>query len=73
MADPGELESLKQRLTPDLMAIDGVSGVGLGADRVHVYLDQDRDDVRAAVKRVLAAHAPSAPVEVIVSGRFSAQ
>ena len=73
MPDPKELESWKQRLTPDLMAIDGVSGVGVGPDHVRVYLERDRDDVRAAVARVLAAHAPSAPVELIVTGRFSAQ
>ena len=55
------------------MAIDGVSGVGSGADRLHVYLASDDDLTRTAVSRVMNGEASGTPFELIVSGAFSAR
>ena len=73
MAGQIDLKDVKGRVTQKLMQIEGVSGVGLGTDRIHVYLAEDRDQVRTAVARVMKEEAPEAPFECITTGPFSAQ
>ena len=73
MAGDSDLEDTKRRITGKLIAIEGVSGVGMGPDRIHVYLAQDNDRVRTAVAQVMSAEASGAPFEYIHTGPFSAQ
>lgn len=73
MADETDLKDLKRRLSGRLMAIDGVSGVGVGADRIQVYLAQDDDRVRAEVERVIEAESPGIAAAYITTGPFRAQ
>jgi hypothetical protein len=73
MADQAELEQAKQRLSGKLLAIDGVSGVGVGNGRVHIYLAQDHPDVRGAVDRIMESEAPGIPHACFVTGEFHAR
>jgi hypothetical protein len=73
MAGEIDLESLKGRVAGKLMEIDGVSGVGVGANRIHVYLTRDDDRVRSAVAGVMSEHAAEAPFEFITAGPFLKQ
>jgi hypothetical protein len=70
MADQADLEQLKQRLSGKLLAIDGVSGIGVGSGRIHIYLAQDHLEIRAAVDRVMQAEAPGIPHAYFVTGEF---
>ena len=77
MTDPGippaELLAAKQRLSPRLLALAGVSGLGISADGFTVYLLKDSDPVRRDVAAVIEAEAPGTPVTFRVSGRFRKQ
>jgi len=73
MAQHMNLDEIKTRVAAPLMAIDGVSGVGVGDGGIHVYLDSDHEAVHSAVSRVMSAEAAGAPFQVIVSGGFHAQ
>jgi len=72
MADQEDLEKIRQRLHGKLLAIDGVSGVGVGAGRIHIYLAGDHPHVRDAVDRVLQSEAPDVPHAYFVTGEFRA-
>ncbi len=70
VVDPTEL---KRRLSPQLLDIPGVSGVGVQNGRLTVYLDADDADVRRRVQSVVAKASPSAAPDFVVSGTFRAQ
>jgi len=72
MSEAEDLDSLKRRLSPHLMGIEGVTGVGLGDSQVNVYLEADTTTVRDKVHRVVAELAPGAPIQFVVTGQFSA-
>jgi hypothetical protein len=72
MSDQADIEKAKQRVSGKLLAIDGVSGVGVGSGRIHVYLTADRPEVRGAVDRILQAEAPDIPHAYVVTGEFRA-
>lgn len=71
-ASPSEIDRVKQLHEQELMAIDGVEGVGLGKTRIGddailVYL---RDEgVVKFVPRDIEGH----PVEIIVTGQIDAR
>ena len=65
--------ALKRQLSPHLLRIRGVVGVGVGNGHVCVYLAEDDEAVRRAVANVVSAHAPGAPIVVDVSGPFVKQ
>ncbi len=68
MAD--DLRSVKQRLAPKLLAVDGVTGVGMREGRLAVYLDGPRDAARRQVSALVEAEAPGTIVEYFESGEF---
>ena len=68
-----DLEDAKKRVAGKLMDIEGVSGVGIGPDRIRVYLARDDDRVRTAVAHIMRANASEAPFECINTGHFFAQ
>jgi hypothetical protein len=53
--DPG---TLKKRLSPGLLDISGVSGVGISGGTLAVYLEVDSDAVRQAVEKVVGNETP---------------
>jgi hypothetical protein len=65
-----DLRSVKQRLTPRLLAIDGVTGIGLREGRLAVYLDGPRDAARQQVQALVGAQAPGTVVEFFESGEL---
>jgi len=67
---PDDLCSVKQRLAPRLLAIDGVTGVGLREDRLVVYLEGPGDGARRRVSALVEGEAPGTVVEYFESGEF---
>lgn len=67
-----ELLTLKKRLSPGLLSIAGVSGVGISEGTLAIYLEVDSDSVRQAVEKVVGTQAPDAPVTYVVTGKFHA-
>ena len=67
-----ELQQIKRRLSPRLLGIKGVSGLGLPNGRLTVYLAEDSEVVRRDVAAVLAAEAPDTPVAYVATGPFRA-
>ncbi len=59
---------LKRRLSSRLLAIRGVSGVGIPGGRLTVYLEEDSEAVRKNVETVLATEGGGAPVAFVVTG-----
>jgi hypothetical protein len=73
MAGAIDLEGLKGRVSKKLLEIDGVTGIGVGPNRLHIYLAHDDDRVRAAVASVMNADESEAPFEYITTGSFFKQ
>ena len=71
MLSETELDRVKLSLSPQLMQIDGVSGVGVGEGYVQIYLADDTHSLRTEVEAVVSQRAPHAPVRYVISGRFS--
>jgi hypothetical protein len=65
-----ELDALRARLAPELLAIEGVSAVGNSSDALNVYLSADSDSVRGQVEELVRGSAGEAPIHFIVSGDF---
>lgn len=63
----------KRRLSPLLLRIEGVSGLGLPSGKLTVYLEADDAAVRQRVLEVAAEAAPGATLEFQVTGPFRAQ
>jgi len=68
--DPNELNARKSRLSPRLLALQGISGVGLGDGCVAIYLEMDSADVRQRALALVDAEAPGTPVAFHVTGAF---
>lgn len=73
MTTDGEIRNLKRRLYPLLLAIHGVSGVGMPRGTVTVYLSEDSEQVRCDVAAIVAREAPAADVRYVVTGAFHPQ
>jgi hypothetical protein len=68
-----ELQELKRRLSPRLLGIPGVSGVGIPGGKLTVYLAEDTEAARREVARVLDSEASATPVTYVVTGTFRPQ
>jgi hypothetical protein len=68
-----DVRDLKRRISPKLLRIPGVSGVGLPRGRLTVYLTEDSDKVRREVDQVVQAAAGTGlPCDYVVTGAFRA-
>jgi hypothetical protein len=65
--------ALKRLLSPLLLGIKGVSGLGVPSGTLTVYLESDDEDVRRRVKEVIAKTAPDAVPEFVITGAFQAR
>ena len=65
--------ALKRRLSPLLLEIAGVAGLGLPRGRLTVYLEADDAAVRRRVLDIATREAPGAKLEFEVTGAFTAQ
>ena len=66
-------KALKQKVSPQILEVPGVSGIGIPKGRLTVYLEVDSDDVREKVRRVLDAISPESEVVFMVTGKFEKQ
>jgi hypothetical protein len=67
------LLDLKRRISPALLTIPGVSGVGAAGDVLTVYLELDSPEVRAACESAVRAEAPGVEPSFIVTGPLRKQ
>jgi hypothetical protein len=65
------LEALRQQLSPHLLAIDGVTGVGVASDHLTVLLKDPSDQVRAEVMQTVTSIAPGAPIQFVATGTLA--
>ena len=72
MARPDLLVKVKELVTPALLALEDVSGTGVGTDALNVYLVQDSRAVRQRVQEIVASVAPDIPISFVVAGEFRA-
>lgn len=68
-----DLREVKRRLSPLLLGIPGVSGLGIPGGKLTVYLAEDSEAVRKEVEAVLASEAPGTTVAYVVTGAFRPQ
>ena len=73
MSAPPDTLELKRRLSPLVLGIEGVSGLGLPGGRLTIYLETDDADVRRRVLDIVAKAAPTATPRFEVSGPFRKQ
>ncbi len=71
--DANALKAAKDRLSPNLLRVPGVSGVGIAGGKLHVYLADDSETARNAVRVIVQAEAPDADLAFEVTGRFRRQ
>lgn len=74
MATGTDAQDLKRRLSPKLLRIPGVSGVGVPRGRLTVYLAEDSDKVRREVHKVVQSAAAGSAIacDYVVTGAFRA-
>jgi hypothetical protein len=67
-----ELLALKGIITPAVLAISGVTGLGIGAEGFRVYLAADDESVRGLVEGVVRRVNAQVPIEFVTTGSFRA-
>ena len=70
---PVDLPRLKRRLSPRLLSLPGVSGIGIAKGRLAVYLVDDKGRIREKITDLVAVEAPGIEVAFVVTGRFEKQ
>lgn len=70
LGDPIEL---KRRLSPAVLKLSGVSGIGVPKGQLTVYLESDSDEARARVREVVRKISPETEVMFLVTGKLSKQ
>jgi hypothetical protein len=68
-----DVATLKRRLSPRLLDIDGVSGMGLPRGKLTVYLAVDSESVRRRVQELIAKLAPGTRPVFEVTGPLRSQ
>jgi hypothetical protein len=66
-----ELNSLRARLAPELLAIEGVAAVGNSADALNVYLSAESEAVRGRVQEAVQRYGDEIPIHFVISGQFN--
>ena len=66
-------KTLKQKVSPRILQVPGVSGIGIPKGNLTVYLEVDSDNVREEVRKVLDTISPESKVVFMVTGKFGKQ
>lgn len=66
-------KALKLKISPQILQVPGVSGVGIPKGRLTVYLEADSEDVRQKVRKLLDDISPKSDVVFMVTGKFAKQ
>ena len=61
---------VKRRIGDRLLAVPGVSGVGVPGGRLTVYLEADVAEVRRACEEIVRSDGSGTAVDFVVTGRF---
>lgn len=72
MMDANEQRALKKRLADQLFGVEGVSGVAVKPDSIHVYVKADAS-LKRRLRRVLAKEAPGVGIRFIATPGFRKQ
>jgi hypothetical protein len=72
MKNEPDLPELKRQLSPLLLRIPGVSGVGIHDGTLTVYLADESPLTKQPVEALIASHAPGVDVQYVVTGVFRA-
>jgi hypothetical protein len=72
MPDDADLEKLKRSISPQILAIAGVSGIGVGENILRIYLERDDANARAAVEQLIRGKGSGVPIEFRVIGKLRA-
>ena len=70
MPVPPDAARLKQALSPVLLEIEGVSGVGVPGGQLTIYLTADDPEVKGKVREVVARASPGVTPRFEVTGMF---
>jgi hypothetical protein len=70
---PSDPRALKRKISPQILRLPGVSGIGVPNGRLTVYLESDSEDIRERVREVLKTVSPEADVVFLVTGKFAKQ
>lgn len=65
-----DLSTTKRRLTPRLLLVPGVCGVGVRSGCLAIYVSEDGEIVRHDVKVLIEREAPGVAFEVVAGGPF---
>jgi hypothetical protein len=66
-----DLNELKSQVSAALLKkVKGVSGVGLPAQGITIYLEEDTEEVRAAVAKAVEPLGLPVPIHWAVTGKF---
>ncbi len=72
-SDNFDVNELKRRISPRLLRVPGVSGVGIREGILTVYLAVDSEEVRQDVAAILESESAGALVNYVVTGAFRAR
>ncbi len=65
------LLDIKRRLSPKLMPLEGVSGVGVSGGKLAVYLVRDAaEEELKKIRALIDSEAPGTEVEFVTTGEF---
>jgi hypothetical protein len=64
---------LKRKLSPRILKLPGVSGIGVPKGQLTVYLEYDSEETRTKVREVLKKVSPKMEPFFMVTGKFSKQ
>jgi hypothetical protein len=71
MTSPGDLAELKSQVSAAILKkVPGVTGVGLPAQGITIYLEADTAEIRAAVQKAIEPLKLAVPVHWQVTGKF---
>ena len=73
MSNSEDLGAIKRSLSPEVLRIKGVSGLGLPNNKLTVYLEEDSTEVRRRVQSVLDKQGVTAPIAWQVTGKLGLQ
>ena len=65
------LLDIKRRLSPKLMPLEGVSGIGVSGGKLAVYLVREAaEEELKKIRELIDTEAPGTPVEFVSTGEF---
>ncbi len=69
----GNLQQVKQLLSPRVLRVPGVSGIGTPRGELTVYLENDSAKLKEEIMDVVKSVAPGQPCKFVVTGKFVKQ